>query len=78
MADNSVLYTAVYTNLEDAKFDLEAFEQLHKDHLIGKFDAAVIDKEDGKPPHRQTRGSSVLPRDPGVVRIRHLAAQGAP
>ncbi len=49
MADNSVLYTAVYTNLEDAKFDLEAFEQLHKDHLIGKFDAAVIDQEDGKP-----------------------------
>jgi hypothetical protein len=48
-ADNSVLYTAVYTDLEDAKIDLEAFEQLHKDHMIGKFDAAVIDKEDGKP-----------------------------
>ena len=49
MADNSVLYTAVYTDLEDAKFDLQAFEQVHKDHMIGKFDAAVIDKEDGKP-----------------------------
>lgn len=49
MADNSVLYTAVYSDLEDAKFDLGAFEQLHKDHLIGRFDAAVIDKEDGKP-----------------------------
>jgi uncharacterized membrane protein len=48
-ADNSVLYTAVYTDLEDAKIDLQTFEQLHKDHLIGKFDAAVIDKEDGKP-----------------------------
>ena len=47
--DNSVLYTAVYADLEDAKFDLEAFEQMHKDHMIGKFDAAVIDKEDGKP-----------------------------
>ena len=42
MADNSVLYTAVYT-------DLEAVEQLHEDQLIGKFDAAVIDQEDGKP-----------------------------
>jgi uncharacterized membrane protein len=48
-ADNSVLYTAVYTDLEDAKVDLGAVEQLHKDHLIGKFDAAVIDQEDGKP-----------------------------
>jgi hypothetical protein len=28
----------------------EAFEQLHKDHMIGKLDAAIIDKEDGKPP----------------------------
>jgi hypothetical protein len=47
--DNSVLYTAVYTDLEDAKFDLEALQQLHKDHMIGKFDAAIIDKEEGKP-----------------------------
>ena len=48
-ADNSVLYTAVYTDLEDAKADLEGVQQLHKDQVIGKFDAAVIDKEDGKP-----------------------------
>jgi hypothetical protein len=49
MADNSVLYTAIYTDLEDAKFDLEALQQLHKDQMIGKFDAAIIDKEEGKP-----------------------------
>ncbi len=48
-ADNSVLYTAVYTDLEDAKFDLEALQQLHKDQMVGKLDAAIIDKEDGKP-----------------------------
>jgi hypothetical protein len=48
-ADNSVVYTAVYTDLEDAKFDLEALEQLHKDGMIGRFDAAIIDKEEGKP-----------------------------
>src|SRR5262249_4206619 len=29
--------------------DLEAFGQLHDDKIIGKFDAAVIDQEDGKP-----------------------------
>ena len=48
-AESSLLYTAVYTDLEDAKFDLEALQQLHKDQMIGKFDAAIIDKEDGKP-----------------------------
>ncbi len=48
-ADNSVLYTAVYTELEDAKADLDAVNQLHKDQMIGKFDAAVVDKEEGKP-----------------------------
>ena len=48
-AENSVVYTAVYADLEDAKFDLEALQQLHKDQMIGKFDAAIIDKEEGKP-----------------------------
>ena len=48
-ADRSVLDTAVYTELDDAKADLEAFEELHNSQMIGKFDAAVIDKEDGKP-----------------------------
>jgi hypothetical protein len=48
-ADNSVLYTAVYTDLQDAQDDLDALAQLHKDEMIGRFDAAVIDKEDGEP-----------------------------
>jgi hypothetical protein len=48
-ADNSVLYTAVYAQLGDAMADLDAIEQLHKDQMIGRFDAAVIDKEDGQP-----------------------------
>jgi len=43
MAEN-VLYTAVYGNVNDALNDLQAIEQLHKEELIGKFDAAVIDK----------------------------------
>ena len=29
--------------------DLDAIEQLHKDQIIGQYDAAVVDKEDGKP-----------------------------
>ena len=49
MADNTLLYTAVYDNLDDALTDLDALETLHEDAMIGKFDAAVIDQENGKP-----------------------------
>ena len=49
MAENMVLYTAVYENVTAALDDLDALEQLHEDELIGKYDAAVIDKENGKP-----------------------------
>jgi hypothetical protein len=28
---------------------LDAIEQLHKDEMIGSYDAAVIDKENGEP-----------------------------
>jgi hypothetical protein len=33
---------------EAALADLDAIEQAHKDEVIGQYDAAVIDKEDGK------------------------------
>ena len=43
------VYTAVYGSVDDAKADLEAIEQLHRDDLIGTFDAAVVDQKNGKP-----------------------------
>ena len=43
------LYAAIYDSVDSAKLDLEAIEQLHRDDLIGTFDAAVVDKENGKP-----------------------------
>ena len=49
MAENSLLYTAAYSDVDAALADLDAFEQLHKADMVGKCDAAVIDKEDGKP-----------------------------
>jgi hypothetical protein len=42
------LYAAVYDSVDSAKADLEAVEQLHKDDLIGTYDAAVVEKEGGK------------------------------
>ena len=47
-------YVAVYDSVDSARADLDAIEQLHKDDLIGTFDAAIVDKEDGKP-HIVTR-----------------------
>lgn len=44
-----VLYAASYDSVADAQADLDAIQQLHKDEMIGAYDAAVIDKENGKP-----------------------------
>jgi uncharacterized membrane protein len=44
-----VVYAAAYETVDAALADLDAVEQLHKDELIGTYDAAVIDKENGKP-----------------------------
>jgi len=49
MADNSIAYVAVYNNVDSALADLDAFEDLHDEGLVGNYDAAVIDHEDGKP-----------------------------
>ena len=35
--------------MEDALDDLNALEMLHEDSIIGKFDSAVIDQENGQP-----------------------------
>ena len=44
-----VVYAATYGSVSAAQTDLDAIEALHKDKVIGSFDAAVIDSEDGKP-----------------------------
>jgi hypothetical protein len=49
MSENAMLYTAVYTDVGAALADLDALERLHHEEMLGKYDAAVIDKEDGKP-----------------------------
>jgi len=44
-----IVYAAPYPSVSAAEIDLDAVEQLHKAEMIGSFDAAVIDKEDGQP-----------------------------
>ena len=81
-SENAVLYAAVYTDVEGALSDLGVFQQLHKDEMLGKFDAAVIDKEEGKP-HIVKRADSpairVIPEWLGAGTLRrkelHDAAQ---
>jgi hypothetical protein len=50
MAENKqmVVYAAAYETVDAALADLDAIEQMHKDEMIGTYDAAVIDKENGK------------------------------
>jgi uncharacterized membrane protein len=45
----TVVYAATYGSVSAAEADLNAINQLHKDQVIGSFDAAVIDQKDGKP-----------------------------
>jgi len=51
MADSNqmLLYAASYDSAPAALAALGDIEQLHKDKMIGKYDAAVIDQQDGKP-----------------------------
>jgi hypothetical protein len=48
-AKQLMIYAAAYESADAALADLDAIEQLHKDQMIGQYDAAVIDKENGKP-----------------------------
>src|ERR687890_1362166 len=41
------MYAGEYDNVDDAKADLGALKELHREHIVGTFDAAVITK-DGK------------------------------
>jgi hypothetical protein len=49
MADNSIGFTAVYDDVDSALADLDALDNLHDDKVVGDYDAAVVDLEDGEP-----------------------------
>lgn len=50
MSENPMfMYAGEYESVDDAKADLGVLKELHGEHLVGTFDAAVITKnEDGK------------------------------
>jgi hypothetical protein len=47
--DGLSVYVAVYDSKDAALADLDAIEHLHEDYLVGTYDAAVVDQENGKP-----------------------------
>jgi hypothetical protein len=51
MADKDPLhvYSASFSSVTDAEKALDTIEQLYKNGAVGTLDAAVIDKENGKP-----------------------------
>ena len=67
-------YIAVYRTVDDAPADLDAVEQLHKDNMIGKCDAALIDNADGMGTSTAD-GPPEHPADPRDARRGDLAAQ---
>jgi uncharacterized membrane protein len=43
------LYAGEYESVDDAKADLEVLKELHREHVVGSYDAAVVTKdEEGK------------------------------
>ena len=46
---NLIVYAAAYETVDAAVADLNTIQQMHKDQLVGQYDAAVIDRENGKP-----------------------------
>jgi uncharacterized membrane protein len=50
VSDNPMfLYAGEYDSVDDAKADLDALKELHREHFVGTYDAAVITKnEKGK------------------------------
>jgi uncharacterized membrane protein len=50
VSDNPMfLYAGEYENVDDAKADLEVLKEMHREHVVGTYDAAVVTKnEEGK------------------------------
>jgi uncharacterized membrane protein len=50
VSDNPMfMYAGEYDDVDDAKADLEELKELHREHLVGTYDAAVLTKnEKGK------------------------------
>jgi uncharacterized membrane protein len=45
VSDNPMfLYAAEYESMDDAKADLEELKELHREHVVGTYDAAVSPK----------------------------------
>ena len=45
-ADGMIMFAAQYGDLEDAKIDFQGIKELHKEKLIGRYDAALFTKTD--------------------------------
>ena len=50
MSDNPMfLYAGEYESVDEAKADLDVLKELHREHVVGTYDAAVVAKnEEGK------------------------------
>jgi hypothetical protein len=77
MVDHIALYAAQYSSTSTALADLEAVERLHREKFVGSFDAAVTDKENGKPHIVKRMDRPIAPHHPRGLRQRKIAEEGA-
>jgi uncharacterized membrane protein len=45
-ADGMILFAGQYSDLDDARIDFDVIKELHKEKLIGRYDAALFTKTD--------------------------------
>ena len=47
VSDNPMfLYAAEYESVDEAKADLQELKELHREHVVGTYDAAVLTKNE--------------------------------
>jgi uncharacterized membrane protein len=60
VSDNPMfLYAGEYESVDDAKADLEVLKELHREHVVGTYDAAVVAKTEKPTQHGGWAGMAV-------------------
>jgi len=76
--DQPVVYSASFSSVSDAEKALGIIEQLYKAGGVGTLDAAVIDKENGKPHVVKRLDRAHIRVIPELFGGRGSSPQGAP
>jgi uncharacterized membrane protein len=57
-SDNFFVFTAAYSDESDARADLESFQDIVSEGLVGKYDTAIVTKDDKGKVHVEKHGEA--------------------